>query len=276
MHKCVLSVLITALILLTGCAGGAQPPAGTASPATAGVTSTESGFIEHVVVEGDTCQLLAFTYNVPIQTIVELNGLTEDCTNLAAGSVLRIPRAPAGAPAPGASMLPVMRAQELVKAHILATAEGMNPAAAFPLVEVTTPEIWEALGAQVYKVTDGVRLNQGYVIRGGQVTPIGESFGGSGVHTLLVAELDGAPPAELYYAYEFGSGRQIASLGVYRAGPDGVRAYELADFHYPGSLSIALDDGSLVVSGRPAAGGLWRTLGMLDWVDGSPVLAPLK
>lgn len=266
-------------MLLAGC-GSPVPTAPTAS-----VVPTSEAFFTHVVDEGETCNFIAFTYNVTEQALIAANGLAADCSDLYLGQTLVIPKpAPgtlpvAGAPPAAASRIPLERAEELVRAHIYSTQPEMNPTARFPLAEITPEEVWDALGAQVFKVSGEVLLNEAFVVRSGQVTPIGESFGGDGVHALLLAELDGQSPPELVYAYEFGSGVRRSSVGVYRVEGQGVRAYELADFQFPGAVALALRSGQVVVSGKPDAGGVlrdWRELGTLGWVSGGPVFAPAQ
>ena len=64
--------------------------------------------------------------------------------------------------------------------RIKAAVPGMNPAVTYLLDEITTPETWDRIGAQVFKVNAGERANESYLIYHRAVYPIGQSFGGTG------------------------------------------------------------------------------------------------
>jgi LysM repeat protein len=267
------TALIFLLILLIAACTPAGPK--TRAPAMT-IEPTSAKFLTHVVDEGETCDFIAFTYSITEQALIEANGLEADCSDLYLGQSLRIPRVTPQVPAAAGERISVQRAQELVRGHIFSTQPEMNPSAVFPLAEITSDAVWEALGAQIFKVTGDVMLNEAFVIRNGQVTPVGESFGGSGVTSFVLAELDGAAPPELIYVYDFGSGIHRSTFGIYRVSPEGVRAYEASEFNYQGELALEVRDGAAVVSGKPEAGGLWRALGTVGWANDLPAFLPAQ
>lgn len=104
-------------------------------------------------------------------------------------------------------------AEKLVRDHIFKENPKMNPTAQFPLKEVTTNAIWKRLSVQVFKVTEGVRDSETFVIKSGKVFGIGIGFGGPGVGSLGVADLDKSGPT-LVYTYGWGSGIHRCHLAI--------------------------------------------------------------
>jgi hypothetical protein len=81
--------------------------------------------------------------------------------------------------------------------------------------DLTTDTVWDRLKVQVVQVEGEVLRHQTYVIRKDDVYLIGQSFGGSGVNSLCVADLahDGKPLLLVSYAWGSGEHRsQIAAL----------------------------------------------------------------
>jgi hypothetical protein len=106
---------------------------------------------------------------------------------------------------------------------------------------------------QVYQVTEGVQQYQTYVIADGRVIPIGESFGGMGVHTQLVTDLDQDGAPELVFAYSFGSGLHQSGVGILYPTADGYASMPAANFRYQGDLTLErLDDATVRVNPRGA------------------------
>ena len=78
-----------------------------------------------------------------------------------------------------------------------------------PLAEVTTREILERLQAQVFQYrghTGSVDEVECYLIKNGDVYPLSIGFGGSGLTSMCVCDLDGDSKPELAYTYSWGSG----------------------------------------------------------------------
>ena len=102
----------------------------------------------------------------------------------------------------------------------------MNPAAEFPLKELTTAEIWDRLHAQVFVVINGVYVDQCYIIHDGTISPLGESFGGSGVMSMCVSDLAGDGRPRLVFSYSWGSGIHRSLVGVWTGAASWVDAKE--------------------------------------------------
>ncbi|MFI5382586.1 MAG: hypothetical protein ACHRHE_25125, partial [Tepidisphaerales bacterium] len=87
-----------------------------------------------------------------------------------------VPKPAADAPAAGQATAPatnpahirlqISAASPAVRARIFKDYPRMDPAAVFPLKELTTAEVWEQLHVQVFVVTHGVLMYQGYLIDG--------------------------------------------------------------------------------------------------------------
>jgi hypothetical protein len=109
----------------------------------------------------------------------------------------------------------VEEAEKLVREYIFAEKPKMNPTAQFPLKDITTKDVWDRLGVQVFKVTEGVQNLETFVIRNDKVFRIGNGFGGRGVTSLAVADLSGGGQDKLVYAYSWGSGVHRSHVGVF-------------------------------------------------------------
>jgi LysM repeat protein len=209
-----------------------------------------------VVDDGETCGGIAFQYMVTEAELIRANGLAADCSDLWVGQVLRIP-------APHIR-LDAASAEALVSRFVFENQPGMNPAATFPLEEITPPGAWERMRAQVFKVRMGVQQFQSYGIVDGAVIPIGESFGGTGVNRMLVSDLDADGSPELLYTYGFGSGIHRSSVGMLRI-VEGKTEVTTAELSYPGELTLEqplADDPAVILTGTPD-GGAPQTLGEL-------------
>ncbi|MGE5608782.1 MAG: hypothetical protein ACM359_05990 [Bacillota bacterium] len=116
----------------------------------------------------------------------------------------------------------------------------MNPAAQFPLEELTTPEVWEQLHVQVFRVRDGVRQLDSFLIQNENVTPLGVGFGGYGIMSMCVTDLDADGQPELAFTYSWGSGIHRSHLCVWTGGSAWVdAAVALRDY----DLSLSKMDG---------------------------------
>ena len=54
-------------------------------------TATPINLQEYTVVAGDTCGGIAYTFGISVESLISLNNLSADCSDLAVGQVLRIP-----------------------------------------------------------------------------------------------------------------------------------------------------------------------------------------
>lgn len=246
------------------------PAAGESTP-----RPTADGGLYYEVDAGDTCDSIAGLFNIPVERLMAANDLPAGCEWLWAGQVLFIPL-PTAAPAQEAqpsgeprSRLSLAEAEALVRAHILAANPGMNPAAAFPLVETTGDETWQRMGVQVFQVTEGVRQFDTFVIADGIVYPIGIGFGGMGVHTHLVTDLDQDGAAELVYAFSYGSGVHQSQVGILYPTEHAYIAAAAESFRYMGEVRLEkVDDATVLALAREDG----RRLGAVRLVDGRLVV----
>jgi hypothetical protein len=150
--------------------------------------------------------------------------------------------------AQAAERLTVPEAEKLIDAHIRAATPTMNPAAKFPVKELTTDEVWKRMSVQVFQVTGGVRECETFLVRGGkEVRPLGIGFGGSGVMSLCIADLDRDGKPELVYTYSWGSGDHRSHAAVYRE-KDGKVQEAVVPFAFKGDMfASSFPDGSVEV-----------------------------
>lgn len=141
-----------------------------------------------------------------------------------------------GTSEPTDKRLSLAEATLAVRQEVFRSNPKMNPAAEFPLRELTTPEIWDRLHAQVFMVTDGVYVDESYIIDHGKTSLIGAGFGGHGIMSLCVADLAGDGRPELVFTYSFGSGIHRSMVGIWTVG-DKWAAADLALMNEDLSLS---------------------------------------
>ncbi len=68
--------------------------------------------VEYKVASNDTCLAIAYAFHVSVNSIVILNGLSADCTNLSVGQVLKIPQpTPTPSPEPTRTLNPTEQVQ---------------------------------------------------------------------------------------------------------------------------------------------------------------------
>jgi len=121
----------------------------------------------------------------------------------------------ASSPADGVARLSLEQAGSLILSWYRQQKLDLNPQVTLPLKEMTTDEIWSRLGVQVFQVSGDIFMYDTFLVHRGQVTPMGTGFGGVGVTTLAVADLDRDGQSELLYTYSFGSGIHQSRLGIY-------------------------------------------------------------
>ena len=100
-------------------------PAPTSTP-TQLPTSTPLPPVAHVVVEGDTCILIAVTYDVSVQSILRLNGFTQACPLLVGQEVIVPVPTPTPASTATATMMPLALTQSARPMHIVSAGESLS------------------------------------------------------------------------------------------------------------------------------------------------------
>ena len=148
-----------------------------------------------------------------------------------------------------AERLTVAEAEKLVDAHIRAATPDDESGRQVP-VEGTDDRrrCGSACRVQVFQVTEGVRQYETFLIRGGkEVRPLGIGFGGSGMMSLCVADLDGDGKPEMVYTYSWGSGLHRSHAAVYRE-KDGKVQEAVVPFAFKGDMfAKRLDNGSVEI-----------------------------
>lgn len=113
--------------------------------------------------------------------------------------------------------LSVAEAHALVRASLKPSPDtGFDPAQPFSLQEWKHEALWGRLEAQVFRVIEDNWPRATLLVHKGQVIPLGLSFGGLGVGSLCVTDLDGDKQPELLFTYAWGSGVHRAELGIVR------------------------------------------------------------
>jgi len=116
-----------------------------------------------------------------------------------------------------AERISTAEAESLVRDMLLRDIPALNPAAEFPLTELTTDEVWQRLQAQVFQVNDGNRMFNTYLIKNKETVPLGTGGGGMGLTSMCVADLDQDGNPELLYTYSWGSGIHQCRVALYSA-----------------------------------------------------------
>jgi LysM repeat protein len=227
-------------------------PAQAATETPAARERKKSEPVTYTVKAGDTCRSIASQFQISVEELRILNGLPANCSTLFVGQVLRVGN---GRPN-GAEKISVDEAAVLVRAWIMDNNAGMDPDALFPLREFSLDqdfntgardELWQRMGAQVYKITGGVMQYETFLIKDRQVWELGSGFGGSGVSSMVVTDLDANGWPELVYTYSFGSGIHQSSLGMATEGSGEMEIVEASDIRFPGDLRLERQDDQTLV-----------------------------
>jgi hypothetical protein len=159
-------------------------------------------------------------------------------------------------PLAGKARLNLDEASQLLLSWYRQQNPDLNPQVTLPLKEMTTDEIWNRLGVQVFQVSGDIFMYDTFLVKGGQVTPMGTGFGGVGVTTLAVTDLDQDGLPELLYTYSFGSGIHQSRLGIYSPTFPGEGILEAnTTLTYGDLLLEKVDDYQVKVSGELAGTG---------------------
>jgi hypothetical protein len=151
---------------------------------------------------------------------------------------------PSGSPRAG--RVGLEEATALVRARIFEDKPTMNESMEAPLMELTTDQMWRRLGVQLYKVTDGVAECTSYLIWGRRAHLLCGGFGGHGIQSACVTDLDGDGVPELTYTYSSGSLIHSSLVGVCRV--DGDRLLnEAATLAFMGDLFVRKETDSRVI-----------------------------
>jgi Tol biopolymer transport system component len=105
------------------------------------------------------------------------------------------------------------------------------------LKDLTKDEIWSNLRVQIFRIRDGPYAKESFLVHNKIVVPIGAAYGGQGLTSLEMGDLDGDGIAELLFTSSFGSGIHQSRISMY------APAYEQygvvgAEFGYLGDIGL--------------------------------------
>jgi len=133
----------------------------------------------------------------------------------------------------------------MVRDYVRAQKPDLAPQLSLGLEAVAVPGAWERLRAQVFRVTDGPFARETLLVQEQTVLPLGTAFGGQGVTSLVVADLDRDGIAELLFSYGFGSGIHQSRVGMFAPAYSTGRTFE-AGIVYRGDVGLSREDTSTV------------------------------
>ena len=103
----------------------------------------------------------------------------------------------------------------LLRRHLQVKEPNLRFGTDFAVKELSNGTIRKRLGVQVFQITGEVRRHETYVVKDGEVFNIGRAFGGSGVNSLAVADLDGDKRPDLVFSFAWGSGEHRSQVAMF-------------------------------------------------------------
>lgn len=108
---------------------------------------------------------------------------------------------------------PALAAKQIAD-HLTKETPNLQLGPDYSVHELTTMAVWKELGLQVFQVRGNARRHETYALIGQKTVPLGRAFGGDGVTSLAVADLDGDGKKELLYSFNWGSGIHRSQIGI--------------------------------------------------------------
>lgn len=136
-------------------------------------------------------------------------------------------------------------AEEMIRDYLCDQKPNLSSDVHLPLIKVPLEEGSETLPIQIFRVTDGPFARETFLISGETVLRLGTAFGGQGVTSIRVSDLDRDGSAELLFAYSFGSGIHQSWIGMYAPAYGDDRIYE-TETAYLGDVGLVKEDVSSV------------------------------
>lgn len=136
-------------------------------------------------------------------------------------------------------------AEEMIRDYLGSQKPNLSPDIRLPMIELPMQEGFENLVVQIFRVTDGPFARETFLISGETVLQLGTAFGGEGVTSLRVSDLNQDGSAELLFTYSFGSGIHQSRIGMYAPAYAENQIYE-ARKAYLGDLGLVKEDMSNV------------------------------
>ncbi len=137
----------------------------------------------------------------------------------------------------GLGRLTVAEAREAIQARCATKDWPEGWSVEWTCRDVTTDEFWNRLHAQVFKIGN---MGPGFLIRGDEVLELGESFGGYGLTSYCVTDLDNDEAPEFVFSFSWGSGSHRSCVGIYC--PDCLEPrIRIASFFYAAEDDLILE-----------------------------------
>ena len=176
-------------------------------------------WLYYTVQPGDTLVGIAQKTEVSLKELLAWNRL-EANTPLQEGQILIIGlnNTPTKEPVATAQRLTLSAAEQKIRVWYQGALAEQNDGASLPLKELTTAEIWNRLGLQVFQVSGGIHQYDTFLIRNDQVRRMVMGSGGYGVTSLAVVDLDADSQPELLYTFSTGLQPPRSSLALYSPG----------------------------------------------------------
>ncbi|NIR66012.1 MAG: hypothetical protein GWN61_17390 [candidate division Zixibacteria bacterium] len=105
-------------------------------------------------------------------------------------------------------------------------------------IPLEEPEI--QLPVRIFQVKQGLFADETFLIHDDSVYQLGTAYGGNGVSSMLITDLDQDGAPELTYTYSFGSGIHQSRVGIFAPAYEAVKLQE-ADFAYQGDIGLLSD-----------------------------------
>jgi hypothetical protein len=141
------------------------------------------------------------------------------------------------------------KASKLIREYAFKETPNMNSNVKIPITEITTPEVFQRLGFKVFKCTPNadVRGLDTFIIKENQVFFLATGFGGEGLQSMCVADLDNNGKAELIFTYSSGSGLHRTELGICYNEQSSLKIVAIPVEYYRGDLFVRKENDQNVV-----------------------------
>ena len=219
----------------------------------------------YTVQLGDTCAAIAAAHDISVEQLIALNDLSKNCV-ISVGQVLNLSQAADGPIRSGGLIR--LEAQVRVQ-NWLQTSYASDTPVDMPLNELTTDEIWQRLGTQVFQVVDGIFAGETYLMYGDTITRILTTPGRRTEFDLFVTDLDGNGRLELLVIDRLG-GQQPQAWLLEQA----VEGFDTKAHSYFTNVSLKKISDEQVETYRVDGPG-YQLTGRLALQDDWLVLAPL-
>jgi hypothetical protein len=181
------------------------------------------------------------------------------------------PETDATASAPAPTRLSLAEIDHLFKSWVAATLFPLSPDPNLTLTEITPEQVWEALEAQIFVVTDPIFVYRPtFLVHQGSIMELGAGFDGLGMkpQDFVVTDLNGDGRPELVFTTTLdGEVMQISRVVKVSWSDAGAQVLE-ADQTYRGRIELQVtDSGSVQVFGRAPGEQIAHRLGELVQVS---------